>query len=777
MKLEIVILLILSSCLLLSASKCNNGTTCNYRNVENSESLCTGRGCCWDEDFQKCFGNPQETIGDAVPHPNHMVTFHGTNNDKQNSEESLFSSGALSLEMMLAIMQMRKDGVDKKITTALIADSIPNGKLLYYLADDDLSLSELIELQGDFEGLDLGAIEALVIKGGTVKDVLMAQMAGEIGIHPVLLDLIIAKESKLVEEHLIETMDLPDDPVSSLIIKNLLSGTKTTTEHLKETFKDQLIDQLIGSNFDTYTSLAFKALLNKQTDQAKKFLLISQLSKKDFKPNYPQNEAIFAYMVDKLKEEPGKIKPDVVLAMALDEKIPALSPAGTFSELFGITAQDYVCAAHTDDLVTKCRALPVGGNTLDCFNVGCCLKVDPFDSSAAPICFENILGNIGIGLSQALINEDDLKANVFQGSLPDISDFYPDGIPWIISSQKPTIDLNPDGIPSWWDSIQVLGPAIHPNPKMRPISAYGEFNPGFEWQPHAVTPFPSSTQGPSIAMMATESPGVYASNNIESVAAAEAIVKALQVSTYSACYSVPNANKIPCMSNADALVKGKTDCELLGCCFIRNIKDLNTPMCFSTVEKGQCHAVADLDKIECGAPGITIDECLSDKRCCFNDKAAAGPHCYFKKYGFIPDDARCASATTKDKCFEDVKNIDINNLVSQDTCLRAGCCYQAPESHSFLAKALGMVTPGKCFKMPALELKTTDAPPATTTTAEQEEFCQLDESQLLPYDRVQCGPAGVSRFHCLFNYNCCWKFNIYLDGVPSCFAKSLRDKN
>lgn len=144
MKLEIVILLILSSCLLLSASKCNNGTTCNYRNVENSESLCTGRGCCWDEDFQKCFGNPQETIGgkhmttsyfflmikssnkylfsDAVPYSNHMVTFHGTNNDKQNSEESLFSSGALSLEMMLAIMQMRKDGVDKKITTALIAD-------------------------------------------------------------------------------------------------------------------------------------------------------------------------------------------------------------------------------------------------------------------------------------------------------------------------------------------------------------------------------------------------------------------------------------------------------------------------------------------------------------------------------------------------------------------------------------------------------------------------------------------------------------------------------
>lgn len=268
MKLEIVILLILSSCLLSSANQCNTDEPCAFRNTDN-EARCTGMSCCWDGKLQQCFSNKQKNTGDEkMRYPTKLVEPHGSN--QQDSEVSLFSSGALSLDMMLAIMQMRKDGVDKKITTALIADSIPNGKLLYYLADDDLTLSELIELQGDFEGLDLSSIEALVIKGGTVKDILMAQMAGEIGIHPVLLDLIIAKESNLVEEHLIETMDLPDDPVTSLIIKNLLSGTKTTTEDLKETFKDQLIDQLIGSNFDAYTSLAFKALLNKETEQAKK---------------------------------------------------------------------------------------------------------------------------------------------------------------------------------------------------------------------------------------------------------------------------------------------------------------------------------------------------------------------------------------------------------------------------------------------------------------------------------------------------------------------------
>lgn len=69
-----------------------------------------------------------------------------------------------------------------------------------------------------------------------------------IGIHPVLLDLIIAKESTLVKEHLIESMDLPDDPITSLIIKNLLSGTTTTSADIKASFKDQLIDELIGSS-------------------------------------------------------------------------------------------------------------------------------------------------------------------------------------------------------------------------------------------------------------------------------------------------------------------------------------------------------------------------------------------------------------------------------------------------------------------------------------------------------------------------------------------------
>jgi len=766
MKLNIVALLILSGCLLVSASKCNTNKDCDIENARFNKAICLGRHCCWDEVAETCYGSSEDSeTGKAVPYNKDIVNFHGKNqNQKVNSEASLYLGGALSLEMLLAIMQMRKDGVDKSITTALIADSIPNGKLLYYLADNDLKTDELLDLVGDFQGLDIDPTTAILINGGNIKDILMAQMAGEIGIHPVLLDLIIAKESSLVKEHLIETMDLPDDPITSLILKNLLSGTKTTTEDIKASFKDQLIDELIGSNFDTFTSLAFKALLNKETEKAKKLLLISQLSKKDFKPSYPENEAIFAFMVDKLKENPKKINPEVILAMALDEKIPALTPAGTFMELFGITAQDYVCAAHTDDLVVECKALPVGGNTLDCFNVGCCLKKNP-DGVNAPICYENVLGNIGVGLSQALIDADVLQATVFGGALPEIKDFYPDGIPWIIDSQKPVIDLNPNGLDSWWNNIKNLGPAIHPNPKMRPLSTYGGFNPGFEWQPHAVTPFPTSTQGPSIAMMATESPGVYPSNNIVNYAAVAPIVKQLTITAYSACYSVPSANKIPCMSNADALVEGKSACDALGCCFIRNIKDLDTPMCFSTVEKGQCHNVPDNERVECGAPGVTVDECLSDNRCCFDDSKADIPHCYFKKYGFLPDEARCASAVVKEDCFA-----KLNNLASRDSCLRAGCCYEEPNSGSFLAQAIGMTTPGKCFKKPALDLKPTDTPPAPVPLPVETEECELT---IDPYDRVQCGPAGIDRFQCVFIYKCCYALELYLDGVPACFAKTI----
>lgn len=45
------------------------------------------------------------------------------------------------------------------------------------------------------------------------------------------------------------------------------------------------------TDFDTYTSLAFKALLNKETEKAKKLLLISQLSKKGIINNF------FSYII------------------------------------------------------------------------------------------------------------------------------------------------------------------------------------------------------------------------------------------------------------------------------------------------------------------------------------------------------------------------------------------------------------------------------------------------------------------------------------------------
>lgn len=88
---------------------------------------------------------------------------------------------------------------------------------------------------------------------------------------------------------------------------------------------------------------------------------------------------------------------------------------------------DYVCAVHSPDLQTPCRALPAGGSSLDCFNVGCCLRDNP--AGGKPICYENILGNIGVGMAASIWDEDYIVKTIFKGKLPELSSFYPDGIP------------------------------------------------------------------------------------------------------------------------------------------------------------------------------------------------------------------------------------------------------------------------------------------------------------------------------------------------------------
>lgn len=59
MKLNIVALLILSGCLLASASKCRTDDLCEFENARYNKALCIGRQCCWDDDARKCYSNSE----------------------------------------------------------------------------------------------------------------------------------------------------------------------------------------------------------------------------------------------------------------------------------------------------------------------------------------------------------------------------------------------------------------------------------------------------------------------------------------------------------------------------------------------------------------------------------------------------------------------------------------------------------------------------------------------------------------------------------------------
>ena len=59
MKLNIVALLILSGCLLASASKCRTDNLCQFETARNNKALCIGRQCCWDDDAKICYSNSE----------------------------------------------------------------------------------------------------------------------------------------------------------------------------------------------------------------------------------------------------------------------------------------------------------------------------------------------------------------------------------------------------------------------------------------------------------------------------------------------------------------------------------------------------------------------------------------------------------------------------------------------------------------------------------------------------------------------------------------------
>jgi len=759
---------------------------CGYIGI--SENFCKNRGCCYDNERNKCYRSKNTNV--IAPYPGserRMIGLEGLMKEGTYSPKrpnaDVLTGGNSNMISLLTILQMKKDKVSQNIINALIADSIPNGELFYYLADEDTdATTKLLQLQGS-KNLELDTLQILLLQNGDIKSFLYKQIGESYGLDPLIIKLLMAGESAIVKEHFLAKFatTLPSDPMTRLVVRSIIDNKQLTTK----TITDSIIDSMLSTNFDPLTTAAFKAMLSGNTNTAKNLLIAAQLSKQfSGKPSYPQNEALFARFVETNKQNPNKISPAMIMSLAKNEKIPALAPDKSFTELFGVSAFDYVCAVHTADLQIGCRALSNKpyASSLECFNAGCCLKDNP--AGGKPICYENILGTIGVGFAANIWDESYIVNTIFGGDLPELSSFYPDGIPWIISRGLPavaTIDdrLKGSNQANWWNALNPYGRFRVPIPTGPPVVSRGSFNPGFKWVPHGVTPNPYPTNGPDIASgiaLATSSPGALGVVLPEPAAASSSIVKDLITNTFPGCFTTPLEDRVACMGNDVAwLPDGEAKCASIGCCYVKIISDTSIPACFSSRSRGQCHNVAPGERINCGQPGISADECLSNPQCCYDstsnfDSGLTGtPWCYYKKYTFLPDNVLCSSVGTKEGCFP-VKQggIDVNKLVSQESCEKAGCCYEKTTA-SLLDRALGLASiPPFCFKKRGIDIQKpeplppTAAPPATTSV------CQFRDV-LPPTSRVPC-PAR-DYFECVKIKECCYQVELYVQ-APFCFQKS-----
>jgi hypothetical protein len=177
------------------------------------------------------------------------------------------------------------------------------------------------------------------------------------------------------------------------------------------------------------------------------------------------------------------------------------------------------------------------------------------------------------------------------------------------------------------------------------------------------------------------------------------------------------------MRNFEALkdyADGGDKCLAAGCCFSEEEFLKGRDACYRAVDYGTCENLpSEFKKTECGWDGITEGECLTNPKCCYNPTSDVGvPWCHFKMSATLDgEDGWCEAwsneklrhierpacfVTTKTNLFTDTEASNINNLVNQEQCEAAGCCFDDSlnvDEIDFLKDGLGLASaPTRCFK-------------------------------------------------------------------------------
>jgi len=489
--------------------------------------------------------------------------------------------------------------------------------------------------------------------------------------------------------------------------------------------------------------------LAKQNIKDLQYIQMFEDSLPEFTPVRQEDLYLFYKMTD------GRIQASDLINVAMGSEIGPIT-ANDFEYYFGSSAKEFTCRAHDSSIRISC-GIKLKPN--ECYKAGCCYNDDTG-------CHQNLYGKIGSSVARKLLIDNNADTNSYIASLfntegdtarvPTLDYILREvnELPYGVNLHSPfepyeSVDLNAvkytDGNFNWWDQSTLKGDEFFknsPNGKYRESivlsqkqerKKYGR--PGFEWKPHGPTASPIFSKIPGLNPTANP-----LSNGLSSLN--DYYGKWLNFANYHddyACSLIPKSGRTTCMRNFAALVdhavKGDL-CEEAGCCFSEESFLKGYDACYRATDYGSCNpryyndfvhkATAEnlydegvVKKTECGWDGITETECLTNVKCCYSPSGKNGvPWCFHKisstvesgegwceawsdpKYRHEPR-AACF-VTEKKSLFVDDDASDINNLVNQDQCESAGCCFDSSLDVSeidFLTGGLGLTSgPLRCFK-------------------------------------------------------------------------------
>lgn len=560
----------------------------------------------------------------------------------------------------------------------------------------------------------------------TRGDLLMKKMVARnmITDDPYLPDLFVDNDKQKIKDYLFaKQLDSADPYMKTLLYRKFNSGARGGSPTTDD--KDLIKTQILANQFG---------------DQ------INQVNPNDA-------YLMFKFLHQSSKANNGRVPANIILDVALGQDVAGIK-ANEFQEKFGITATEYVCAAHEESIRVPCMVNQETVQPGECAAQGCCYNKLNSDGSATnahggavPICYHNLLGKIGSGIARHMINDANIE-KLFGGQMPKLEDLteaqtwaetqMPDVIRRLVKEEG-SFYGNPQGQTDWWSNMydstdKKFSIYATPAPKTR----------DFIWKPHGPTAMPhaANLQIPEVGGFLSgqdsriDDLDFIIGNHVDKIRGE------LNSNSYT-CRLIPKENMVNCYDNNYDALSTITDpaaaCEAKGCCFreVNLFEKDNLPVCYRSLRSGYCDlpksqrgdpTLTGEDKRrdiwwtgnpyrdECGSPGISRGECLLNPQCCFDTlpRHEGEPHCYKRggveslfnqRNGQMGNQCDLTAIQLRQSCFDVTHKMGklLNRIATEDQCVMAGCCYsQAAADASSALGVLGTMNMAgpHCFKRP-----------------------------------------------------------------------------